>query len=97
MSRRRGTIPRFGVILLLLLVVSPVTAPFSTCDLLDLLGGPASAAGAVFQSKPTGDQPAPGTGGSLVLHVSPIATSLTIVRSLARSRSRTAFHLPLRI
>lgn len=97
MTPRRSTIPRLGIILLLLLVVSPVTAPFSTCDLLDLLGGAASPGGVVVHSKGTPDEPDSGAGGGFVLHVPDSITALIVLRSAAQPRWRDAFHVPLRI
>jgi len=97
MNHSRRTLPRLCVIALLLLAVSPVTAPFSTCDLLDLLGGPPSTGGAVLQSKTTSDEPVSGVGGSLVVRMARASTGLTVLQSVARPRPRDAFHVPLRI
>jgi hypothetical protein len=55
MSRHRSTPARICALLLLVLAVSPLTAPFSTCDLFDLLTGRASSAGAIVQAKAADD------------------------------------------
>jgi hypothetical protein len=49
---------------LLVLSVSPVTTPFATLDLIDLLGGRASHEGVLLQSKPAPDEPAAGLTAS---------------------------------
>jgi hypothetical protein len=52
---RTRLLVRVGGAVLLLLMLSPVTAPFATCDLADLLAGASSDDGAVLQSKPLQD------------------------------------------
>jgi hypothetical protein len=51
----------FGVVLLLL-AVSPVTAPFSTCDLNQLFGAPTSTGTASLHAKAAADEPVAWTG-----------------------------------
>lgn len=54
-----GVVRRALAVLLLVLSASPLTAPFATCDLLDLLGVDASDVPTVAALKPAGasDQP----------------------------------------
>lgn len=52
-------VPRAVVTALLLLVVSPVTAPFLTFDLGDLPGDAGPTGAAVIQSKKAHDEPIP--------------------------------------
>lgn len=96
MDQRRSTVPRLCVVLLLLLVVSPVTAPFSTCDLLELFGGPASP-GSGVHSKAMPDEPVAGAGGAIVVHSPRARAGLTVLPPVAQPRWSDAFHVPLRI
>jgi len=97
MSRRFGGTARLLVLSLLLLAVSPVTAPFSTCDPLDLFGGngaPTSPSGA---HKSTQDPQAitcacPATGLPPVRSRSATAALPQRVNHVHR-----ASHVPLRI
>jgi hypothetical protein len=57
MALGNRTLHRLTAALLLALVISPVTAPFSTCDLLDFFGGSAAPRGAILQCKLTPDEP----------------------------------------
>lgn len=52
---RKRLYVRLSGAVLLLLMLSPVTAPFATCELADLLDGTSSDEGAVLQSKPLQD------------------------------------------
>lgn len=71
MSARRHRFQRFCALLLLALVVSPLTAPFSAGHPLDLLGGPS----AHVQSKKAPDDPVVSLGTTVVAF-----TSLSIAR-----------------
>jgi hypothetical protein len=97
MHHGRSTLPRLCVILLLLLAVSPVTAPFSTCDLLDLFGGCASSGGPVLHSKSTPDEPVPGGGGGSAPQVPGAVSGVRVLESVAQPRWRVALYIPLRI
>lgn len=88
---------RLSGAVLLLLMLSPVTAPFATCDLADLLAGTSSDGGAVLQSKPLQD------GAALIQMrtVSPEERGVvraTIVRGDTGSVTPSAvLRIPLRI
>jgi hypothetical protein len=86
----------FGVALLLL-AVSPVTAPFSTCDLNQLFGAPTSPGAASVQAKAAADEPAAWTGSP----AAPAAQSSLFTRcagdGAARLLVRAALRLQLRI
>lgn len=56
-SRVRQRTPRFIVLALLILALSPITTPFASCDLIGLLSGSGASTGAVLQAKPAPDQP----------------------------------------
>jgi hypothetical protein len=59
MNRRERLVVRLLRLALLLLAVSPLTAPFSTCDPLDLFGGGATVpAPTSIQAKSVSDEPA---------------------------------------
>jgi hypothetical protein len=84
-------------VILFVLSVSPVTAPFATLDLMDLLGGGPSRDGALLQSKPAPDEPAVGlsAGPSPFTFRHDIASvSSCVACALRVFRAR---HLPLRI
>jgi len=57
MGTRYSTVVRLLGLALLVLVVSPVTAPFSTVDVIGLLNG-SPAAGTSLNSKKVADEPA---------------------------------------
>lgn len=84
------------VVALLLLAVSPVTAPFSTYDLQDLFGGTSHGV-AVFQSKTGPDESTVHVSGAPDLRVTRHATP-DAPRPLARSdRGARPLHVPLRL
>ena len=59
MTPRQGSVVRWLDLALLLLAVSPLTAPFSTCDPLDILGGGATVpVQTSIQAKTNADEPA---------------------------------------
>ena len=82
---------------LLLLAISPVTAPFSTCDLSQLLGNPVQAGGPVVQAKAAPDEPVPTLGSIATLLVD---ARYTAARRVANDRpvvTRPSLSDPLRI
>jgi hypothetical protein len=96
-SRRRSPLARIIVTALLMLAVSPVTAPFLTFNLEDLFGGSTSSGVALVQPKTTHDDPVSAVAINAALQVlgsvrTPAAT--TIGSCADRS---TAFLTPLRI
>jgi hypothetical protein len=82
---------------LLLLVVSPVTAPFLTYDLGALLDGRAPQGFAVLNSKKAQDEPVAQVAGAPVVLV-PLALAFRQAATLvARIRSCEPIHVPLRL
>lgn len=65
MNRRVRRLPRLVVFVLLLLAVSPVTAPFSSCDLTDLVWGTRADDAALVHAKSNPDKAISGVCGSL--------------------------------
>jgi hypothetical protein len=63
MVRRRPPATRPLVVALLVLAVSPVTAPFSTCDLQDLFGEQPAHRQGFVEPKTSGEGPAVPAGG----------------------------------
>lgn len=97
MTPRFSTGPRVFGILLLVLMVSPITAPFSTCDLLDLLGGSRAAGAAVLQSKSVPDDPVPGLVGHVTVHAVQITASVPPGLQPGEPGRRATLQTPLRI
>jgi hypothetical protein len=91
--RRLNPFGRLCALALLLLAILPVSAPFATCDLRDLLGeAPADAR--LLQSKTIADTHAPAlNAGQLVSHL--LARGL--VGRVSPIPSATGTHVPLRI
>jgi hypothetical protein len=96
MTLRSRTFARACGILLLLLAVSPVTAPFSTCDLSILWGAPL-AQGPALKVKASQDEPAATPGGS-VDHRVVFGSEAHHAAARGSARSwRSLFDLQLRI
>ena len=95
--RRRSTLAQIIVTALLMLAVSPVTAPFLTFNLEDLFGGSTSSGVALVQPKTTHDEPVSAAAIHAAIQLlgsvrEPASTS--IVSPASRS---TSFLTPLRI
>lgn len=88
---------RLGGVMLLALVLSPFTAPFSTCDLSDLFGDTTSDGGAILQSKPAPHEPTPALSGTVDLQELRNQTSRNLVSVIRCSCSLDVFQIPLRI
>ncbi len=97
MKPRFGTIPRLCIILLLVLAVSPLTAPFSTCDPAVLFHDPAPAGSTVLHAKPLSDDPVVGLGGSPVLQYRAASATRGLASFVRLPHSRVLIDLPLRI
>lgn len=82
---------------LLVLALSPVTAPFSTCDLMDLLSGTSRAAGAILQSKGASDDSAPEADPSANLRVLRPTAAGGPIHLVPREPGRAPLLVPLRI
>lgn len=97
MTARFTTPVRMLGLTLLILACSPVTAPFSTFDLVSWLGGAPAAAGASLQPKKAADEPAavvPGQTGATGV----ICYCASLLPRLARApRGLASLHRPLRI
>lgn len=88
---------RLGGVMLLFLMLSPFTAPFSTCDVSDLFGGTTSDGGAVVQPKPAPHEPTPALSGTVDLQELRNQTSRSLVSAIRRSSALDVFQIPLRI
>ena len=97
MSLRFGATTRLLVLGLLLLVVSPVTAPFSTVDPLELFGGQAAPASSSVTHKPA-HEPQVIACASPATGLPALDTSVAIsVRPRAGTLVNREPHVPLRI
>jgi hypothetical protein len=97
-SRRDSGLFRLSSALLLLLALSPFTAPFSTCDLLDVFGGIATAGGAILQSKTEPKAPATALNAISPLHVThDRATRSVVFVGAPAAHSIDTLPIPLRI
>ena len=96
--KARFTIPvRMLGLALLILVCSPVTAPFSTFDLVGLWGGATAPAGASVQSKKAPDEPTAAFAPHADLAPSPDRWSRLRPRIVSVPRGLPSLHRPLRI
>jgi hypothetical protein len=88
--RRSRFTPRILVVWLLLLAVSPVTAPFSTYDFSDRTTpqGPTS-----LHAKPAPDEPVANAGG----HIQHRIDHRTVGSASQSTLRHTAFHEPLQV
>lgn len=97
MSPRYGSVVRMLGLALLVLTVSPVTAPFSTFDLFELFGDATAPASSSIQSKKAPEEPASALDGPAAL----IGLDGPWTRLTPRTRRgpdrRAAFDLPLRL
>jgi hypothetical protein len=96
-ARSASALTRILVTALLLLAVSPVTAPFLTLDLKDL-GGESTAPGvALVQPKTTHDESVATVGVTAAVQVSRTFTTSAAAPKVYRVSRSTAFRTPLRI
>lgn len=96
MKRRFGTAP-LGIILLLVQAVSPVTAPFSTCDLGVLFHDSAPAGNAIVYAKPLSDDPVAGPDHSPDVQHRATSTTRGVAGFVRLPHARVPVDLPLRI
>jgi hypothetical protein len=96
MGSRYSAAVRLLGLALLVLAVSPVTAPFSTFDLIGLLNGSASATSSL-QTKKVADEPASEVNGQLTLVSADLNWSLAPLFGERASGSRVLRDIPLRI
>ena len=97
MSARFTTSARMIGLTLLVLVCSPVTAPFSTFDLVSLFGGATAPATTSVQSKKSPDEPAVAVSGQADL-ASPVDHWAALLSPTSGTpRGFASLHRPLRI
>jgi hypothetical protein len=96
-ARSASALTRIIVTTLLLLAVSPVTAPFLTFDLKDWLGDSTSPGVALVQPKTTHDEPvsAVATSGALLFLRAVLTPGPTV--PIYRASRSIAFLTPLRV
>ena len=88
----------FWAVLLLVLAVSPVTAPFSSYDLGDLFSDPSPHPGAILQIKVVHDKSIDTVTRSLAGHVQRhLAPEPCVASAQAQAPAPTIRHFPLRI
>jgi hypothetical protein len=97
MQRRYGPFLRVLGIALLLLAVSPVTAPFATCDLMELFGGTTAPGGSTLKSNVSPDALASEPGGASVSGGVPASTAGSRTNDPRRAPTQPALDLPLRL
>jgi hypothetical protein len=96
-ARCGGTVARGIVTVLLLLAVSPVTAPFLTFDARNLPGEQAPLGTAVVQAKKAHDEPVSAFVSGPALPLAASAISRAIVPHLVQRPRRGPVFAPLRI
>lgn len=95
--------PRFDArlrlcgILLLVLAISPVTAPFSTFDPGLLFHESAPQAGAILQAKPASSEPIASAGGTFEFRIRLEPAASDVVTNVHAPRRRVLLDPPLRI
>ena len=94
---RHAVTQRICALALLLLAGSPLTAPFSTCDLADLFGGHDSAAGTVVQAKIGSDNPLSCVSAPFRLRAPRRVAISQVLLLVDRPAGRATPHLPLRL
>ena len=97
MARRYSTIVRIFGLLLLVLAVSPVTAPFSTIDLVGLLSESTAASNASFNTKKAADEPAAHVDGRSTFVIIPDSVWRMLPHVESAPPAPAAFETPLRI
>jgi hypothetical protein len=97
MKARFTTPARMLGLVLLLLVFSPVTAPFSTFDLERLLGGATAPASTSVQSKKTPDEPVAAVDGQPDVSAQNADWGALRPRLVNAPGGFTSLHRPLRI
>lgn len=96
-ARGRRTATRVIGTVLLLLAVSPVTAPFLTYDIRDLLGDSSPQGAALVQPKTTHDEPTAAVGHVAVPVDLPVVFTTISVSPAPHGRVNRPAHVPLRV
>jgi hypothetical protein len=97
MTSRYSTVVRMLGLALLLLAVSPVTAPFSTFDLVGLLCGTTAPAGGSLNGKKAPEEPAAEAGGRLTPVIVQDFWARVLPHGLELAGGRASLQVPLRI
>jgi hypothetical protein len=92
-----AALQRICALALLLLAGSPLTAPFSTCDVADLFGGHDSVAGTVVQAKIGSDTPLPSISAPFRLRAPRQVAFSRVLLLVDRPTGRATPHFPLRL
>jgi hypothetical protein len=96
MNRHAAT-QRICALALLLLAGSPLTAPFSTCDVGDLFGSHGSVTGTAVQAKIGSDNPLPCVSAPFRLRAPRRVAISRVVLRVDRPAGRATPHFPLRL
>lgn len=98
MTPREGLFVRLLGIALLLLAVSPLTAPFSTCDPLDLFGGGATVpVSTSVHAKTVADEPAADVSGPIGLLPVLLYGGMVQSRTVSSTPALCPLDIPLRL
>ena len=97
MRSRYSALVRSLGLALLVLAIWPVTAPFSTVDLVGLLSGTTLPANPAFNTKKAPDEPVPLVGGQTLLAISPASSLRTAASPDNSPRELAFFDTPLRL
>ncbi|HEY0873828.1 MAG TPA: hypothetical protein VGD94_10180 [Vicinamibacterales bacterium] len=97
MTPRYSTIVRILGMALLVLAVSPVTAPFSTLDLVGLLSESTTAANPSLNTKKAPDDPVAHVDGRTTFVIIPDSVSRALPDAECAGSVPSSFEVPLRI
>jgi hypothetical protein len=98
MTCREGLVVRLLGLALLLLAVSPLTAPFSTCDPLDLFGGGATVpVSTSMQAKTVADEPAVDVGSPIGMDPALLPGGAVQLHDASSIASLPPLDIPLRL
>jgi hypothetical protein len=93
----RAAAHRICAVSLLVLAGSPLTAPFSTCDVTDLFGGHEWLAGSSIQCKTAPDDSLPTIDGASRLCAPRPVTASAVLALIDRPAPRDTVPVPLRL
>ena len=84
-------------VLLLVLAISPVTAPFSSCELEDFLADRDVHSGAILQAKSITAPAVPGLNSGSGLDLARVAPERRVIQLTPAAHRADPRHIPLRI